>query len=65
VFASAGTGIFYTIGSIITVLIWIWGWRVGARKDRPFVGFILAFFFSLIGILIIYLIPRKRTANRM
>ena len=47
--------------SLVHVLFIVWATVVGSRKGRPFVGFLLGFFLSLLGVLIIYLISPKNT----
>ena len=55
-----------TFGSIIGFIVWIlvmaWIYNIAKRKGRHAVGWlILGFFFSIITLIVILLLPSKRT----
>ena len=51
----------YVIGFIIWVLVIAWSAAIARRKGRsPFVWGLLAFFFSLITLIVIALMPSRR-----
>jgi hypothetical protein len=53
------------IGLVIWLLILIWIYNIAKRKGRHAVGWlILGFFFSLITLVIVALLPSKRTTER-
>ena len=64
--ASAGSTFGGVIGLIIWLLIMIWIYNIAKRKGRHAVGWlILGFFFSLITLIVIALMPSKRTTQQM
>lgn len=64
--ASAGTGVGGVIGFIIWILIMVWIYNIAKRKGRHAVGWtILGFFFSLIALIVILLLPSKHTTDRL
>jgi uncharacterized protein YqgC (DUF456 family) len=45
---------------LISVLFAVWGYKAGAkRRVGAILGLLLGFFFSLVGIIIIYLVGKK------
>jgi hypothetical protein len=57
-----------TIGGIIGFLVWliimVWIYNIARRKGRHAVGWlILGFFFSFIALIVLLLLPSKRTTN--
>jgi hypothetical protein len=64
VLASAGTAFGGVIGFIIWILVMVWIYNIEKRKGRHAVGWlILGFFFSIITLIILLLLPSKRTTN--
>jgi hypothetical protein len=64
--SDAGTAFGGLIGFIIWLLIMVWIYNIAKRKGRHAVGWvILGFFFSLISLIIILLLPSKRTTAGM
>jgi uncharacterized BrkB/YihY/UPF0761 family membrane protein len=63
--ASAGGGILYGLVSFaLWVVIMVWIYTIAKRKGRHAVGWlILGFFFSLITLIVILLLPSKRTTE--
>jgi hypothetical protein len=63
--ASSAVGFVYSIiGFVIWVLIMVWIYNIAKRKGRHAVGYlILGFFFSIIALIIILLMPSKRTTQ--
>jgi hypothetical protein len=63
--ASSAFGFVYSIvGFVIWVLIMVWIYNIAKRKGRHPVGWlILGFFFTLIALIIILLMPSKRTTQ--
>jgi hypothetical protein len=63
--ASSGISFVYSIiGFVIWVLIMVWIYNIAKRKGRHAVGYlILGFFFSIIALIIILLMPSKRTTQ--
>jgi hypothetical protein len=52
------------IAFIVEILILVWIYNIAKRKGRHAVGWlILGFFFSLIVLIIVALLPSKRTTN--
>jgi hypothetical protein len=62
-FASAIGGVFGgLVGFIIWVLIMVWIYNIAKRKGRHAVGWtILGFFFTVITLIVVLLLPSKRT----
>lgn len=57
------------LGMILFVLTWIaiafWAARVAGRKGYSFIGFfIFGFFFSLVALIVAYLVPPRDVAVR-
>jgi hypothetical protein len=57
-----------TVGSVVGFLLWIlimvWIYNIAKRKGRHAVGWlILGFFFSLITLVVVALLPSKRTTD--
>jgi hypothetical protein len=56
--------LYWLIGFVIWLLILIWIYNIARRKGRHAVGWlILGFFFSLITLIIVLLLPSKRTTQ--
>ncbi len=58
----------YTVGSLVYLAIWVlvmvWIYNIAKRKGRHAFGWlILGFFFSLITLVVILLMPSKRTTD--
>lgn len=62
--ASAGATFGGVVGFIIWLLVMIWIYNIAKRKGRHAVGWlILGFFFSIITLIVLLLMPSKRTTN--
>jgi inner membrane protein involved in colicin E2 resistance len=62
VLASVGVTFGGIIGFIVWVLVMVWIYNIAKRKGRHAVAWvILGFFFSLITLIVILLMPSKRT----
>ena len=61
----AASGIFGgVIGFIVWILIMVWIYNIAKRKGRHAVGWlILGFFFSIISLVVLLLLPSKRTTR--
>jgi cbb3-type cytochrome oxidase subunit 3 len=64
----ATTGIEFAFGSLISFILWIavmvWIYNIARRKGRHPVGWvILAFFFWVLALVLILLLPSKRTTE--
>ena len=60
--ADVGTTFGGVIGFIVWILVMVWIYNIAQRKGRHAVGWlILGFFFSVITLIIILLLPSKRT----
>jgi hypothetical protein len=61
--AAAGAALFiWLIALAIGIVIIVWGWKVAKRKGySPWIGFALTFFLSWIGLIIVYVLPDKRS----
>ena len=65
VVAAAGHLLYNVIGFVIWVLVMVWIYNIAKRKGRHPLGWvILGFFFSLIALLVLALLPSKRTTER-
>jgi hypothetical protein len=54
------------LGFIVWILVMVWIYNIAKRKGRHAVGWvILGFFFSLIALLVVALLPSKRTTDRL
>jgi hypothetical protein len=59
---SSTNWIFWVISFIIWILIISWTAAIARRKGRsPFLWGVLAFFFSLIALIVVALMPSRRT----
>jgi uncharacterized BrkB/YihY/UPF0761 family membrane protein len=64
VLAATGSVFGGVIGLIIWILIMIWIYNIAKRKGRHALGWlILGFFFSIITLIVLLLMPSKRTTN--
>ena len=65
--ASSGGSLFGgLLGFIVWILVMVWIYNIAKRKGRHAVGWvILGFFFSLLALLLIALLPSKRTTDRL
>jgi hypothetical protein len=63
---AAGGSIFGgLIGFILWIVIMVWIYNIARRKGRHALGWvILGFFFSLIALVVLLLLPSKRTTDR-
>jgi uncharacterized membrane protein YjjP (DUF1212 family) len=67
-FASSNGGTFIggLIGFVLWILVMVWIYNIAKRKGRHAVGWVvLGFFFSLIALLVVALLPSKLTTDRM
>ena len=63
--ASAGPAIGGLIGFIVWVVILVWIYNIARRKGRHAVAWtILGVFFTIITLIILLLLPSKRTTDR-
>ena len=54
------------LGFIVWILVMVWIYNIAKRKGRHALGWlILGFFFSLLALLVIALLPSKRTTDRL
>jgi len=62
--ASGGSALGGVIGFIVWVVIMVWIYNIARRKGRHAVlWLIFGFFFSLIALIILLLLPSKRTTD--
>jgi hypothetical protein len=63
--ASAGGSFLYSVVSfIVWVLVMVWIYNIAKRKGRHAVGWvILGFFFSILALIVLALLPSKRTTQ--
>jgi hypothetical protein len=60
--ATAGVAFGGVIGFIVWILIMVWIYNIARRKGRHAVGWlILGFFFSFISLIVLLVLPSKRT----
>jgi hypothetical protein len=65
VVAVVGHLVYNLIGFVIWLLVMVWIYNIAKRKGRHALGWvILGFFFSLIALLVLALLPSKRTTER-
>jgi hypothetical protein len=65
VVAVVGHLLYNLIGFVIWLLVMVWIYNIAKRKGRHALGWvILGFFFSLIALLVLALLPSKRTTER-
>jgi predicted Kef-type K+ transport protein len=64
--ASSGGSFLYSIVSfIVWLLVMVWIYNIAKRKGRHAVGWlILGFFFSILALIVLALLPSKRTTER-
>ena len=54
------------LGFVIWIVILVWIYNIAKRKGRHAVGWlILGFFFSLISLIVILVLPSKRTTEQL
>ena len=64
--SNGGSFIGGLLGFVIWILILVWIYNIAKRKGRHAVGWlILGFFFSLITLIVIALMPSKRTTEQL
>ena len=64
--SNGGSFIGGLLGFVIWILIMVWIYNIAKRKGRHAVGWlILGFFFSLITLIVIALMPSKRTTEQL
>jgi hypothetical protein len=64
VLASAGATFGGIIGFILWIVIMVWIYNIARRKGRhALLWLILGFFFSIITLIVLLLLPSKRTTN--
>jgi hypothetical protein len=64
VLASTGSSLGGLIGFIVWILIMVWIYNTAKRKGRHALGWlILGFFFSIITLIILLVLPSKRTTD--
>jgi hypothetical protein len=63
--ASSGGSFLYSIVSfIVWLLVMVWIYNIAQRKGRHAVGWvILGFFFSILALIVLLLLPSKRTTE--
>ena len=63
--SSGGSAIGGVIGFILWVVIMVWIYNIAKRKGRHAVAWtILGFFFTVITLIVVLLLPSKRTTDR-
>jgi len=64
--ASAGGPFLYGVVSfIVWLLVMVWIYNIAKRKGRHAVGWvILGFFFTILALIVLLLLPSKRTTER-
>jgi hypothetical protein len=61
---ATGSAIGGLIGFLLWIVIMVWIYNIARRKGRHAVGWtILGFFFSLIALIVLLLLPSKRTTQ--
>jgi uncharacterized BrkB/YihY/UPF0761 family membrane protein len=64
VLASTGPTLAGLIGFIVWILIMVWIYNIAKRKGRHALGWlILGFFFSIITLIVLLVLPSKRTTD--
>jgi hypothetical protein len=64
VLASTGLTLGGLIGFIVWILIMVWIYNIAKRKGRHALGWlILGFFFSIITLIVLLVLPSKRTTD--
>ncbi len=62
--SAAGAALWWVISFALWVVIMVWIYTIAKRKGRHAVGWvILGFFFSLITLIVVLLLPSKRTTE--
>ena len=62
--ASTGPTLAGLIGFIVWILIMVWIYNIAKRKGRHALGWlILGFFFSIITLIVLLVLPSKRTTD--
>jgi hypothetical protein len=62
---ASGNAVGGLIGFLLWIVIMVWIYNIAKRKGRHAVGWlILGFFFSLIALVVLLLLPSKRTTAR-
>jgi len=61
---AAGSAIGGLIGVVVWIVIMVWIYNIARRKGRHAMGWlILGFFFSVIALVVLLLLPSKRTTD--
>jgi hypothetical protein len=64
--SNGGTFVGGLLGFVLWVVILVWIYNIAKRKGRHAVGWlILGFFFSLLALIIVLLLPSKRTTEQL
>jgi len=64
--SNGGTYVGGLLGFVLWVVILVWIYNIAKRKGRHAVGWlILGFFFSLLTLIVIALLPSKRTTDQV
>jgi uncharacterized BrkB/YihY/UPF0761 family membrane protein len=64
VLATTGSALGGLIGFIVWILIMVWIYNIAKRKGRHALGWlILGFFFSIITLIVLLVLPSKRTTD--
>jgi len=64
--SNGGTYVGGLLGFVLWVVILVWIYNIAKRKGRHAVGWlVLGFFFSLITLIVILLLPSKRTTDQV
>jgi uncharacterized membrane protein len=62
--SAAGATLWWLISFVLWVVIMVWIYNIAKRKGRHALGWlILGFFFSLITLIVVLLLPSKRTTG--
>ena len=62
--ATTGSALGGLIGFIVWILIMVWIYNIAKRKGRHALGWlILGFFFSIITLIVLLVLPSKRTTD--
>jgi len=63
--SNGGSYIGGLLGFVIWIVVMVWIYNIAKRKGRHAVGWlILGFFFSLIALIVLLLLPSKRTTDQ-
>ena len=64
--STSGTYVGDLLGFVLWVVILVWIYNIAKRKGRHAVGWlVLGFFFSLLSLIVILVLPSKRTTEQL